>query len=320
MHTSNLNNIINILSDGKYHDGTSIGSALNITRSAVWKTIKKLQNYDIPINRTKGRGYIMSEPFIMLDKSEIQCDLRYKATVIDILESTDSTNKYLHQFYGTSKTRFCLAEYQTNGQGRFGRKWHSPFAQNIYLSCLYSFKKDISELSGLSLVTSLAVVKSIQECLGLDNIKIKWPNDIMYNDKKLGGILTEIQAEAHGISQAIIGIGINVNSPTDKHHNISTPWTSLRAIMHRYINRNQLCVTLINNFLSYLNTFTAEGLKAFLEEWRHVDYLSNKNATLTIAHHKIQGKVLGINQHGHILLRTNDGTAQAFSSGDAILK
>lgn len=255
----------------------------------------------------------------MLNQDKIRRNLISKKTVVEIFESINSTNEYLQQFYGTEceQPRFCLTEHQSKGRGRFDRSWYSPYAQNIYLSCFYSFTKDISELAGLSLVVSLAVVKSIKDCFMLNDLAVKWPNDIICQDKKLAGILTEIQPQEPGSSDVIIGMGINVNLLHDQNHDISTQWTSLREVLNKYIDRNQLCVSLINNLLSYLDIFIAKGFVAFLDEWQQIDYLATKNITLKIAQHIIHGQVQGINQHGHILLRLQDGKIQAFSSGEA---
>lgn len=312
--SKNLINIVNILSDGDYHDGNTMGNQLSMTRSAVWKTIKKLQGYDLNIQSVKGKGYVLLEPLTLLDIKEIKKNLNRKNIDIEIFGSIDSTNAYLKKFKQVKTTKICLAEQQTQGKGRLNRDWYSPFGKNIYLSCLYVFQKDISELAGLSLVTSLAILNGLRK-FDVKQCNVKWPNDIMYEQRKLAGILVEIQAETHGSSQAIIGIGINVNMLEDQH-SISQTWTSVQAIQKKYIDRNELCAALINELLVYLDKFDDKGFNQFVSEWVQTDCLTNQIITVKNSNDKIQGKVLGINDRGHLLLELINGTVRGFSSGD----
>ncbi|MGB6977255.1 MAG: bifunctional biotin--[acetyl-CoA-carboxylase] ligase/biotin operon repressor BirA [Gammaproteobacteria bacterium] len=308
-----------LLNDLEYHDGTTIGEALNITRSAVWKVIKKLENYGIEIDSVKGKGYALREPLILLDKHFIAKNLNNKDILIEIYETIDSTNAYLKAFYNSSKPKICLAEYQTKGRGRLQRNWHSPFGQNIYFSCLYPFQKDISELAGLSLVVSLAIVRALTIYKLPAPLFVKWPNDVVYQNKKLAGCLLEIQAETNGMCSVVIGIGINANMSHDKHHAITQPWTSLKTILNTTVDRNPLCVSLMNNLMFYLKQFEVKGLLSFIDEWQRVDSLANQSIHLKHINHTIMGRVKGINQHGHLILTLTDGTVRTFSSGDTTI-
>ncbi len=355
---ANLVKVVSILNDGgTYHDGTTIGEKLRMTRSAVWKTIKKLEHYAIKIDSIKGKGYALLEPLILLDKNKIKknvfneitnsssrgrpglkhagagrgdpengltrpaknAGLAMTASVekidISIFESIDSTNDYLKSFKQAKEIKICIAEQQTLGRGRLSREWYSPFGKNIYLSCYYSFQKDVSELSGLSLVTSLAIINTLKSYGMNDHLYVKWPNDIIYLNKKLAGGLIEIQAETHGISHAIIGLGLNVNMMNDEHA-ISQAWTSMQKILGKYIDRNELSARLIMNLLVYLQQFNARGFSPFMNEWVKTDCLTNQWVTVKNINQKIEGKVTGINEQGHLLLRLENGKVRAFSSGD----
>ena len=313
---ANLIKIVDMLNDGQYHNGSTMGDMLNMTRSAVWKTIKKLAAYDVKIDSIKGKGYALLEPLILLDPKKIKKKLDTEKVDITIFESLSSTNNYLKSLPVSRSIRVCLAEQQTQGRGRLNREWYSPFGKNIYLSCVYPFQKDISELAGLSLVASLAIVRTLQTYGMSDYLYAKWPNDIVYENKKISGCLIEIQAESHGVSQAIIGIGINVNMLHDDEA-IQQVWTSMRKVLAQYIDRNELCARLIMNLLDYLHRFAVQGFAAFIDEWMQGDWLMNKIITLKNFDKKITGKVTGINDQGHLLLRLDDGTVRAFSSGDA---
>lgn len=313
---SNFVKLVNILNDGHYHDGSTIGESLKLTRGAVWKAIKKLESYGIKIDSIKGKGYALLEPLVLLEQKKIQRKLVVKKKInFSIFESIDSTNEYLKLFKQNHSIKICIAEQQAQGKGRLGREWYSPFGKNIYLSCLYPFQKDVSELAGLSLVVSLAMMRTLKSYGLSDLLFVKWPNDILYEHKKLSGSLIEIQAESHGASHAVIGIGINVNMLNDERH-IAQAWTSMQKILGSYIDRNDLCSRLINNLLSYLQQFDSQGFSRFITEWMQSDCLTNQIVTLKNLDQEIKGKVTGINEQGHLLLQLTDGTVQAFSSGD----
>ncbi|MFZ2314404.1 MAG: biotin--[acetyl-CoA-carboxylase] ligase [Gammaproteobacteria bacterium] len=312
--TDTFTKLVGILNDGHYHDGTKIGEALNMTRSAVWKAIKKMEGYGIKVDSVKGKGYALLEPLILLNEKIIKKGLSSKNVSLSVFESVDSTNNYLRSHL-SKKISVCIAEKQTHGKGRLDRTWHSPFGQNISLSCAYPFQKDISELAGLSLVVSLSVAKSLQMYHYPLPLLIKWPNDLIYDNKKLAGSLIEIQAESNGLCHAIIGIGINVNMLLENE--ISQPWTSLRKMTANYLDRNELSIVLIDNLINDLAVFEKSGLNAFLEEWKLVDYLSNKEIAIKNNGQKICGRYVGISSLGHLLLELEDGTIQGFSSGDS---
>lgn len=311
----NLIKILNILNDGQYHDGTSIGAKLNMTRSAVWKIIKKLEEYGVDIDSVKGKGYALREPLILLDAAKIKKKITPKQIGITIFESIPSTQDYLKSLKHKENIQICLTEKQTEGKGRLGREWYSPFGKNIYCSCFFPFQKDISELSGLSLVTSLAMVKTLKKMGIHKNIFVKWPNDIVCENEKLGGGLIEILAESHGLSHVVIGIGMNVNMIVDAE-NITQKWTSLQKITGHSIDRNELCAQLIDTLLNHLYEFATHGFAPFIEEWIKLDNLMNQTITLKNVNTIIKGKVKGVNDQGHLLLELNTGRVQAFSSGD----
>ncbi len=314
--SAKLTHLSRILSDLAYHDGDSLGKQLNITRSAVWKYIKKLQEYEIKIDSGKNKGYAYREPLILLDKEYIAKELENPNIEIEILESVDSTNDYLKKNLSSNKRKICLAETQTNGKGRMARNWHAPFGQNIYMSYAYIFKKDISELAGLSLVISIAMHRAIKEIVPNSEIMLKWPNDGIYQNSKIMGNLIELISEANGESTAIIGMGINVNM---MHANdISQKWSSLRIINNTYVDRNLLCVALIHNLNASLEQFSKYGLREFINQWTKLDYLYNQQISLNEG--EISGIAKGINEQGNLLLELSDGRIRAFSSGDTSIK
>ncbi|MBA3661161.1 MAG: bifunctional biotin--[acetyl-CoA-carboxylase] ligase/biotin operon repressor BirA [Gammaproteobacteria bacterium] len=322
MKALKLNNhlvaLVHLLNDGQFHDGTTMGRELKMTRSAVWKLIKKLQHYGVSVQSLKGRGYALAEPLQLLNKKIIKKNISEKVD-IEIFETLDSTNNYLRNFFNHTSPKICLAEVQTAGKGRLHRHWHSPFGENIYFSCLYPFKRDLSEMAGLSLVVSLAIVESLKFLHLPYANQVKWPNDILYEGRKLAGILIELQAEAHGACHVIIGIGLNVNMSEKEGQCIEQPWTSLKAITGQYIDRNLLAARLITQLFAHLKHFEQIGFTDFMPAWHAVDYLRNKDVTLNYMHQTIKGHVKGIDKQGHLIMESVDGTLQTYSAGDTSL-
>lgn len=316
----NLIKLAALLNDQQYHDGTSIGESLHISRAAVCKIVKKLTDYGIKITSTKGKGYRLEEPLILLDPKKIKSQLHNKSTKLDVFEKVTSSNDYLRKLSHSSKFSICIAETQTEGKGRFNRDWHSPFGQNIYLSLACPLQKDITELSGLSLITGLALSEAIESCCQLpEKISLKWPNDLMIGEKKLGGILIEIQAEAHGSCNVLIGAGINVNLLQANKKQISKQWTSIRHTSGQYQDRNILCATMIEHILAYLERFKTSSFTDFQKEWKKRDALLNQALVVMSNKEKTSGIGAGINTHGQLVISLNNGMKKTFASGDTTL-
>lgn len=307
-----LAQLLTILNDGQFHDGTALGEKLHVTRSAVWKMIRKLERYDVVLQSVKGKGYAMTEPLILLDKEKIMQQINNQHVLLTVFESIDSTNTYLKACRPDKGIQICIAEHQTCGRGRFQRAWFSPFAQNIALSCLYSFHKDLSELAGLSLVVSLAIYRTLR-FFNIQDLHVKWPNDVMGEGKKIAGNLIEVQAESNGASHVVIGIGLNVNS------HVSDLWTSMRTISNQYFDRNQVCAVLVNYLLEYLQKFAKGGFNAFISEWVEAEGMKGKRISIKTQNETVTGVAMGINDYGHLLMKMDNGVMRTFSSGDTTI-
>jgi BirA family biotin operon repressor/biotin-[acetyl-CoA-carboxylase] ligase len=321
-----LKKLIKILNDGEFHSGGSLGKQLKISRNAIWKHINQLIKYNIAIESAQSKGYCLKQPLILLDKKIIKKQLTYSGSLapdkIDIVGSIPSTNDYLKNNPAVNNTQpiyICLAEHQSAGKGRSGRSWHSPFGANIYLSCSWRITKDVSKLSGLTLVIALAIVNALASYGLHEPINLKWPNDILWQDKKLGGTLTEINAESHGSTQVIIGIGLNINMPLSADDKINRPWASLDSISPHYHDRNKIAAVLISHLLENLELFDEHGLSYFTDQWQRYDYLFGKNVTLNIGKENITGQAAGINQQGHLKIQHPDGSITTHSAGEASL-
>lgn len=318
--------LIQLLSDGNCHSGNHLGQILGVSRTAIWKNINLLISTGIPILTFPQHGYQLLYPFTLLNEQSIQEKLSQQQCQntfhLNIFNSIDSTNRYLKELPNNkSHIEVCCAEQQTQGRGRFGRAWFSPFGENIYCSSRWELNYDMSKLSGLSLVTSLSVLATLKAFYPSPDFKVKWPNDLYWHDKKIGGCLIEIIAESNNNIQLIIGIGLNVNSNTSIHplpdHK---EWCSLHDITNQYFNRNPIIALLLFNLENYLNRFTNEGFESFLDEWNQSDYLLGKDASITQYTTSLSGTVKGIDNQGRLILQDESGKTHHLSSGDTSLK
>lgn len=231
-----LRRLLECLSDGCIHSGESLGAELGISRAAVWKHVKAAQLAGVPLWANRGEGYRLAPGFALLNADQIRRDC-LPATLsalsnIEILMTIDSTNSQLMRRFqeGGPDSLVVLAEKQTAGRGRRGRVWQSPFASSIYLTLGWTFTEGVAAIEGLSLVVGLKVLEVLQR-FGASDLQLKWPNDVYWQQRKLAGILIEVQGDPAGVCQVAIGIGINVNLQETQNTLIDQPWVDLHTII-----------------------------------------------------------------------------------------
>lgn len=310
------------LADGRFHSGAVLATSLGVSRVAVAKQIKQLVGMlALDVTAITGKGYCLAEPLELLDKvlivEQLNADVKALIERLEIHTQIDSTNRYVMDALRQQAQSglVCFAEQQTQGKGRRGRVWVSPFGHNIYLSIGWQFATGAAMLSGLSLAVGVAVIRALKQ-LGVDAVGLKWPNDIYANGQKLGGVLIEVSGETDGSCNVVIGLGLNVFLPKEQGEGITQAWTDLTTLLgQRAMMRNRLAVLLVNELLPLMAGFTEQGITTYLEEWRRFDCLKDKNATLFIGQTKITGIVRGIDDSGLLLLEHN-GKVQAFASGE----
>ncbi len=315
--------ILALLADGEFHSGNELADALNMSRASIWKYLNDLPALGLHYSAVNGKGYRLDRSLELLDHDKIQSNLNPQAqsliSSLHILDCIDSTNVYLNHLAaaGAPSGSVCFAEQQTAGKGRRGRQWISPFGHNIYLSVLWRFQSSPSAISGLSLAIGVAVIRALNHFYP-DTFSLKWPNDIYYQHKKLGGILIEVSGESEGPCAAIIGLGLNIYLPLDEAKEITQAWADLSHLnkANSNFNRNALAAILLNQLTSILAEFQENGVSAYLEEWRQYDCLKGKTATLFVGIHRFEGIVNGIDNQGLLSLINTDGSIQSFASGE----
>lgn len=223
-----------------------------------------------------------------------------------ILDSVDSTNQYaLNQ---SAPSLICLAEYQTQGRGRQGRQWVSPYASGLCLSIKQRYTELCYPLSGLNIALAVIVAHTLQQ-LGIPEVKIKWPNDIQWHGHKLAGLLLESRYTADRCWDVVIGIGINVRMPIQCTEAIGQQWVDLYSIMGQPISRNILAARLIDNCWQTLLTYPQVGLASFATAWRMFDVLYKRQVILHTPKGQIVGIAKGINEQGALILQQGDQTS-----------
>jgi len=322
--------LFKILCDGRFHSGTELGLQLECSRSAIWKAIKALkEDFSAVIFSVRGRGYCLSNSIELLDVALIKNKLSKKSltalSTIDVFFSIDSTSNYLiaetklnkYSNSNSQNCQVCFAEYQTSGKGRRGKQWVSPIGGNLYCSLSWYFNKSFQELSGLSIAISVGVVELLQQ-MGISDLELKWPNDILWQGKKLLGVLLEMHGETSGPCTTVIGIGLNFNM-SQVNVEIDQPWCDLNSILKTLPARNDFAANLIDNLISSIMLFDQEGLNAFLKSWKYFDLMQDKPITINKVGLIEQGIARGIDHSGALLVE-QDGKISPLYSGDVSIR
>lgn len=317
--------LLQLLADGRFHSGQQLAAQLGVSRGAIWKALKRIeQDFDLELQAVRGRGYRLEPALEFLQREQIRSALSPLARALlsgmEVHTSLDSTNRYLGQLAaeGAGNGQVVLAEHQQAGRGRRGRSWVSPLAQNLYLSLLWRFDFDLARLSGLSLAVAVAVARALTRQTGIE-AELKWPNDILFEGKKLGGILLEAQGESEGPCAAVIGIGLNLNMSPRQAAAIDQPWTDLRQASGQSVSRNALCVAVLDELVIALLAFAGSGLESFMADWRRRDALAGSAVRLRFSEHSITGRACGIDEQGALLLETSRGR-QRYLMGEVSLR
>ena len=225
-------------------------------------------------------------------------------------ESIDSTNSYLASTKYSTKPQICITREQTKGKGQHGRNWVSQKDGSIIFSMRKSFNEGMN-LNGLSLIAGMAIIKSIEAECQLSGLKIKWPNDIYYGDKKLAGILME---NTHYKSNQLVLVGVGINYQLVDTNEIDEPWVDLSRILNTLPNFQQLTAKIINNILFFLEDFQINGLASLLSEWDHYDMLKGVRIKFRESNIELQGQIDGITNQGALKVVTKDGVKELYSS------
>ncbi len=314
-------NILKLLSDGAFHSGTDLGEKLGITRAAVCKNVHQLAQSGLEVHRVTGRGYKLDTPLTLLDRPRLLKLLGGAAAKIrdrvHILDEVDSTNRYLAEQvteYSDINGTTCVAEAQSGGRGRRGRSWIATPYCNLMLSMAWRFPGGPGMVSGLSLAAGVALLRALEE-YGVSGIGLKWPNDVLWEKRKLAGLLVDVQGEAAGPTLVILGLGVNGYIGRDDAERIDQPWADLQGITGETTDRNRLAALVMRHLLGMFRLFADKGFAPFREDWRKRHLFHGRRVRLMQGDREIIGTVESIDENGGLIVRHAKGK-QVFHSGE----
>jgi len=310
--------------ENTYISGQALCEKLGVSRTAVWKVINQLKTEGYLIESVSNKGYYITVAPDILNDYEIESEPDFSEGFVDELvyfDEIDSTNNEAKRNGDNigDKKRLYICERQTAGRGRRGREWVSPKGSGIWMSLL--FKPDITptKASMLTIVTAMAMTAAINDLLPDMDCKIKWPNDIVLNGKKICGILTEMSAELEYIHYVVIGIGLNVNT-LDFPEKIKEIASSLKKESNKDIKRSDLVIAFSKEFKRLYEKFIEEkDLSKLIAEYDNM--LINKGReVVTSGETAISGVAIGINSLGELIIKLKDGDLVAVRAGEVSVR
>lgn len=315
--------LVAALADGRGCSGSELARRFGVTRAAVWKRLDELRQAGLPVVAMAGRGYRLELPLELLDADTIRAalspPLRSRFADIAVHWDIDSTNSELMR--GAAAHRdlaVCLAEQQSAGRGRRGRRWQSPPLCNVYLSLLKRFERGMGSLAGLSLAVGVAVARALERC-GAPSLGLKWPNDVLAGDAKLAGILVELGGEFLGPCHAVIGVGVNLYLPAAVREAIDQPVADLAGVCTPLPSRNSVVAALLTELARALDQFAADGFEALRDEFQRRDRLRGRALVLSDADGVRHGIGAGVDARGALLLSQGDTIAR-FDSAEVTVR
>lgn len=314
-----------------YISGQEISERFGVSRTAVWKVIRQLQEEGYQVEAVRNKGYhILDSPDVMT-KEELDSLMhtRWAGKNIVYYDATDSTNLRIRELgdAGAPHGTLAVADRQTAGRGRRGRSWESPPGSSIYMSILLRPDIPPDRAPMLTLVMALSVAEGICQCMQTGGnsgnslaIQIKWPNDIIINGKKLAGILTEMSSQVDYINHVTVGVGINVNR-TEFPEEIRETASSLCLECGHTVKRAPLIAAVMErleeNYDIFLRTLDLSGLME-----RYSALLVNRDREVTVlgAKEQYRAHALGINNTGELIVRREDGSIEEIFAGEVSVR
>jgi BirA family biotin operon repressor/biotin-[acetyl-CoA-carboxylase] ligase len=321
--------LLRTLADGEPHSGTELAREFDVTRAAIWKTMRKLVHWGLDVNAVPGVGYRLARPIDLLDAGALRRTLAPRTVRrlarLEVFTELDSTNQRLLEAAPppAGELAACLAEFQTAGRGRRGRRWLAPLGGGLCISCGWQFAGAPRDLSALTLAVGVVARRALKDAAGLD-VALKWPNDLVLDERKLGGILLELAAEAHGRCYVVAGIGINFALPPKSLARLSD-WprgaidlaTAMRGAPPP---RLAVAARLLDGLADLFASFADTGFAPYRAEWRNADFLLGRRVKLDDPAAPANGTARGIDSDGALLIETVNGARRRVISGDVSVR
>jgi len=303
-----------------YISGQTIAEITGSSRTAVWKHIESLRKDGYVVEAVRRKGYRITSAPDKMSADSIRMALKDTSfgEQIYYYETVETTQKVANELanHGATEGTLVIADQQTGGRGRLARKWFSPQNTGVWMSLIIKPNIPIHQAPQLTLLTAVAVAKAIEEQISMAPY-IKWPNDLLINNKKVTGILTEMQAEADSIHSIVIGIGINVNQEqADFPEELQQIASSLYIETGKKYAREEIISSFLRHFEDIYTIYQKEGFAIVKELWESYAISVGKKITATTVNEKIVGIALGITDQGVLLIKDDQGQIHSIYSAD----
>ncbi len=300
------------LADGRLHSGARLARSLGVGRPSVCGEIERLRASGVQIEALAGRGYRLPVPVELLDAEQIRSvlspehDRRLRS--FELLFSVDSTNTRLlgQPTPPAGHADVCMSELQHSGRGRRGRRWIASFGDSIALSLAWGFEDAARASPALSLATGVAISRALAKA-GARGIGLKWPNDVWFDDRKLGGVLIELRVDAGGPAHVVVGVGLNTSLSTAMRRAVEASGARVSAVAEassEKISRNRVAGLLLEELLSMLGQFERGGFAPFRDAWQALDVLRGRAAQVLFGDAAMSGTARGVDADGALLLES----------------
>jgi BirA family biotin operon repressor/biotin-[acetyl-CoA-carboxylase] ligase len=323
-----IERLLHALADGRTHSGEELARTFGVTRAAIWKQVGKLADWGLAVEAAPGTGYRLPRRLDLLDAEALRAalapDVAARLAKLEVHTELGSTNRrLLAEPPPPGLLDVCIAEFQTEGRGRRGRRWSVPLGGGICLSLGWQFAGMPAEPGALALAVGVAVRRVLERVAGLA-IALKWPNDLVFDERKLGGILVELAAEAQGSVHVVAGIGINVALPPAVLPSLSD-WPRGAVDLKTALGsepppRAALVGALVGELAELAADYPAHGFAAYRGEWRSADFLRGRAVRLDEPAGTLYGTAAGIDAGGALLVELASGERRRVVAGDVSVR
>lgn len=311
--------LFNQTPDG-FVSGERISAELGVSRTAVWKHIRNLRQSGYVIDAVPSRGYqLMQSPDVLMPESiQAGLDCRRIGRRVRCFDETDSTNLQACRLgdEGDVDGLVVIADRQSSGKGRMGRRWESPGGVNLYASILLRPPILPFEAPKLTFLSAVAVCRAIIRCTGLQPT-VKWPNDILLNGGKVAGLLNEMSSETDQVHYVVLGIGVNLNMRADQFpDDLRYPATSLAIVAGKAVSRLDFTRVLLQEVDALYQIYLERGSAPILSAWTELCTMTGQAVQVDCNEYKITGTMTGLAEDGALLVRTETGKIETIYAGD----
>jgi BirA family biotin operon repressor/biotin-[acetyl-CoA-carboxylase] ligase len=314
--------ILSVLTDGESHTSAEIASVLRLSPGTVRRHVRALIRLGLDIQRISLREYRLCALFRPLDRGNILNHLSVQTPTVTmplyLCEQVDSTNLYLLRKAERGQClsgTICIAEVQRAGRGQRGRSWVATPYCNIMLSMAWWLDDEAASLAGLSLAAGVAVARGLVD-YGITGVGLKWPNDILWRQRKLGGVLVDVHRRGSMEVLAIVGVGLNVFLAEQDGVRIGQGWTDLRRITGEPVDRDRLVALVIKRLYEMLETFQQTGFAHFRIDWEQLHVSQGQRVRVLSKQETVAGRALGVDDDGALRIMNDDCRTQVFRSGE----